>query len=98
MGQITRSRVSIWGYQLPLVSVNTLLNLWKKTILSLMSLNQVWEAASATPFYPIISKDNQFAVGFNLLICAVLAGGLFGLNRSFASLFTLGLPSALAAG
>ncbi|KAJ5715735.1 uncharacterized protein N7483_012916 [Penicillium malachiteum] len=53
-----------------------------------MSLNQVWEAASATPFNPIVSKDNQFAVGFNLLVC----------DRSFASLFTLGLPSALAAG
>jgi len=33
-----------------------------------MSLNEVWEAASATPFQPLVSKDNQFAVGFNLLL------------------------------
>jgi hypothetical protein len=33
-----------------------------------MSLNEVWEAASATPFHPLVSKDNQFAVGFNLLL------------------------------
>lgn len=32
-----------------------------------MSLNEVWEAASATPFHPIVSKDSQFAIGFNLL-------------------------------
>lgn len=38
------------------------------TDFSLMSLNEVWEAASATPFHPLVSKDNQFAVGFNLLL------------------------------
>ncbi|KAJ6090126.1 hypothetical protein N7486_008941 [Penicillium sp. IBT 16267x] len=63
-----------------------------------MSLNEVWEAASATPFHPIVSKDSQFAIGFNLLLVAVIASGLFGLNRSFLSLFTLGVPAALATG
>lgn len=33
-----------------------------------MSLNEVWEAASATPFHPLVSKDSQFSVGFNLLL------------------------------
>ncbi|KAJ5637980.1 hypothetical protein N7490_007859 [Penicillium lividum] len=53
-----------------------------------MSLNEVWEAASATPFQPIVSKDSQFSIGFNLLLC----------DRSFVSLFTLGVPAALATG
>ena len=33
-----------------------------------MSLNKVWEAASANPFSPIIPKDSQFVVGFTLLL------------------------------
>lgn len=33
-----------------------------------MSLNEVWEAASAHPFSPVVSKDNQFSVGFSLLL------------------------------
>lgn len=33
-----------------------------------MSLNEVWEAASASPFQPIVPKDSQFFVGFNLLL------------------------------
>lgn len=33
-----------------------------------MSLNEVWEASSATPFSPLVSKDSQFAVGFNLIV------------------------------
>lgn len=33
-----------------------------------MSLNEVWEAASATPFQPLVPKDSQFSVGFNLLL------------------------------
>lgn len=38
----------------------------------LMSLNEVWEAASATPFIPLIAKDSQFSVGFNLLLLGKL--------------------------
>lgn len=33
-----------------------------------MSLNEVWEAASASPYAPLISKDSQFSVGFTLLL------------------------------
>ena len=32
-----------------------------------MSLNEVWEAAAGSPFSPIVSKDQQFLVGFTLL-------------------------------
>lgn len=32
-----------------------------------MSLNEIWEASSA-PYYPLVSKDNQFFVGFSLLL------------------------------
>jgi cell cycle checkpoint protein len=40
-----------------------------------MSLNEVWEAASATPFHPIVSKDSQFAIGFNLLLVGMQSSG-----------------------
>ncbi|KAJ6166507.1 hypothetical protein N7470_001954 [Penicillium chermesinum] len=53
-----------------------------------MSLNEVWEAASAAPFHPVVSKDGQFAVGFNLLL----------VDRSFGNLLTLGVPASLAFG
>jgi len=33
-----------------------------------MSLHEVWEAAAATPFTPVISKDNQLLLGSTLLI------------------------------
>jgi cell cycle checkpoint protein len=33
-----------------------------------MSLQEVWQAASASPFAPVISKDNHFLVGFSLLL------------------------------
>ncbi|KAL4865684.1 hypothetical protein BDV12DRAFT_187971 [Aspergillus spectabilis] len=63
-----------------------------------MSLNQVWEAASASPYTPIISKDSQFTVGFTLLLTALILTGLFGLNRSFLSIASLGAPASLAFG
>ncbi|OQD72954.1 hypothetical protein PENDEC_c018G02174 [Penicillium decumbens] len=59
-----------------------------------MSLNQVWEASSTTPFSPLVSKDNQFTVGFNLLVLAILLTGFFGLNRSFLSFISLGVPAS----
>lgn len=37
-----------------------------------MSLNEVWEAASATPFTPLVDKDSQFSVGFTLLLVGKL--------------------------
>ena len=38
-----------------------------------MSLNEVWEGAAGSPFYPTVSKDWQFFVASSLL----LAGELF---------------------
>ncbi|RAH45174.1 putative DNA repair protein Rad1, partial [Aspergillus brunneoviolaceus CBS 621.78] len=63
-----------------------------------MSLNQVWEAASASPYSPLIAKDSQFFVGFSLLLAAFILTGLFGLNRSFTSIALFGVPASLAFG
>ncbi|CAG8153928.1 unnamed protein product [Penicillium nalgiovense] len=63
-----------------------------------MSLNEVWEAASATPFIPLVAKDSQFSFGFNLLLVALVTATLFGLNRSFLGIVSLGVPAALASG
>ncbi|KAE8383577.1 DNA repair protein Rad1 [Aspergillus bertholletiae] len=63
-----------------------------------MSLNEVWEAASASPYTPLISKDSQFSVGFTLLLSALILTGLFGLNRSFLSIVSFGIPASLAFG
>jgi cell cycle checkpoint protein len=46
-----------------------------------MSLNQVWEAASARPYIPLVAKDSQFTVGFSLLLLAFVFTGLFGLSQ-----------------
>ncbi|GCB26480.1 hypothetical protein AAWM_09365 [Aspergillus awamori] len=46
-----------------------------------MSLNEVWQAASASPYTPPVSKDNQFLVGFSLLLAAFILTGLFGLSQ-----------------
>ena len=37
-----------------------------------MSLNELWEGAAGSPFYPLISKDRQFFVGFTLLLIGEL--------------------------
>ncbi|PKY07303.1 hypothetical protein P168DRAFT_264292 [Aspergillus campestris IBT 28561] len=63
-----------------------------------MSLNEIWEAASASPYAPLVSKDNQFVVGFSLLFAAFILTGLFGLNRSLASIVSFGVPASLAFG
>ncbi|KAF9883155.1 ssDNA endodeoxyribonuclease [Aspergillus nanangensis] len=63
-----------------------------------MSLNEIWEATSASPYAPLISKDNQFFVGFSLLFSAFILTGLFGLNRSFLSIASFGVPASLAFG
>ncbi|KAE8349793.1 DNA repair protein Rad1 [Aspergillus coremiiformis] len=63
-----------------------------------MSLNEVWERASASPYTPLISKDSQFALGFTLLLSAIILTGLFGLNRSFLSIASFGVPASLAFG
>ena len=33
-----------------------------------MSMNNAWEGAAGSPFYPVISKERQFLVGFSLLL------------------------------
>ena len=33
-----------------------------------MSLNEVWEGAADSPFYPVVPKERQFLVGFSLLL------------------------------
>ena len=33
-----------------------------------MSLNDVWEGAAGSPFYPAVAKDRQFLVAFTLLL------------------------------
>jgi hypothetical protein len=33
-----------------------------------MSLEEAWEVSSATPYYPLVSKDWQFFIGFALLL------------------------------
>ncbi|MCJ1402811.1 ssDNA endodeoxyribonuclease [Xylographa trunciseda] len=63
-----------------------------------MSLNDVWEAAAGNPFYPVISKERQFTVGFILLFTAFILTGLFGLNRSLKSIPLFAVPASLAFG
>ncbi|CAG8335660.1 unnamed protein product [Penicillium salamii] len=50
-----------------------------------MSLNEVWEAASTTPFIPLVGKDAQFSVGFNLLLLALVTATLFGLSKPIST-------------
>jgi cell cycle checkpoint protein len=66
--------------------------------IALMSLNELWEASSATPYFPLISKNNQFVAGFTLLLTALVVTGLFGLNRSLLNIPLLGVPASLAFG
>ncbi|KAF2246619.1 hypothetical protein BU26DRAFT_50149 [Trematosphaeria pertusa] len=61
-------------------------------------LLDVWEAASASPFHPPVSKDAQFAVGFVLLLFSLVLAGVFSLNRSFINLPLLGGPASVAFG
>lgn len=63
-----------------------------------MSLNEVWEEAASSPFYPLVPKERQFLVGFTLLLTAFVLTGLFGLNRSFKNIPFLGVPASLAFG
>ena len=37
-----------------------------------MSLNDVWEAAAANPFHPVVGKDWQFSLGFTLLLIGIV--------------------------
>ncbi|KAB2580914.1 hypothetical protein DBV05_g563 [Lasiodiplodia theobromae] len=63
-----------------------------------LPLLEIWEASSAQPFYPAVSKDAQFTVGFALLLAAFILTGIFGLTRSIVTLPALGVPASLAFG
>ncbi|PYI12384.1 DNA repair protein RAD1 [Aspergillus sclerotiicarbonarius CBS 121057] len=63
-----------------------------------MSLNEIWVAATASPYTPPVPKESQFFVGFSLLVAAFILTGLFGLNRSFLSIASFGVPASLAFG
>jgi hypothetical protein len=52
-----------------------------------MSLNEVWEGAAASPFYPAVSKDRQFLAGSTLLLTGNLNHMEVG-NASSRSLTT----------
>ncbi len=41
------------------------------------NLLQAWEAAKATPFQPLVSKDSQFFVAFSLLLVGMLYVSIF---------------------
>ena len=58
-----------------------------------MSLNKVWEAASKTPFIPLVGKDAQFSVGFNLLLLGKLSSYRISDNSPI-----LTIPLALVTG
>ncbi|KAH9826620.1 dna repair protein [Teratosphaeria destructans] len=62
-------------------------------------LHDLWHASASQPFQPAISKDAQFAVGFSLLLAALVLTGLFGLNNSsLKSLPIYAVPASLACG
>ncbi|PGH34301.1 cell cycle checkpoint protein [[Emmonsia] crescens] len=63
-----------------------------------MSLNEIWDSAGGSPFYPLVSKNTQFFVSFTLLVTTVVLIGFFGLNRTLLSLPLLGVPASLAFG
>ena len=44
------------------------------------SLNDIWEASASQPFEPAVSKEQQFSVGFTLLLFALICSSLFGLS------------------
>ncbi|EOD47032.1 hypothetical protein GTA08_BOTSDO10004 [Neofusicoccum parvum] len=61
-------------------------------------LLDIWEASAAQPYYPSVSKNAQFIVGFLLLLTAFILTGIFGLTRSIVTLPVLGVPASLAFG
>ena len=45
---------------------------------SSMSLNEVWEGAAGSPFYPTVSKERQFLVAFSLLLVGQFESAVMG--------------------
>ena len=44
------------------------------------SIIDTWNAAEGNPFVPVIGKDNQFAIGFLLVLVGLSILGLFTLS------------------
>lgn len=59
------------------------------------SVLEAWNAASASPFVPIVGKDSQFTVGFLLTLIGISIAGFFTLNRSILNVLLLGIPASL---
>ena len=62
--------------------------------MSTSSIQDLWEAASASPYEPIVSRDNQFVVGFGLLLIGKFPKMGYGVIKtneliSFRSYITL---------
>ena len=45
------------------------------------SLIDIWEASASQPFEPAVAKEQQFSVGFTLLLFALICSSLFGLSE-----------------
>ncbi|KAI1819791.1 hypothetical protein F4861DRAFT_543595 [Xylaria intraflava] len=60
------------------------------------SLHEIWHTASGSPFQPTIGKENQFLVGFVLLLLGLSLTGAFAFNRSLVNLPVFGVPAGLA--
>lgn len=48
------------------------------------SLLEVWQSASASPYFPTIGKDNQFFISFVLLLFGLALTGVFALSMCLA--------------
>ena len=44
------------------------------------ALASIWEASASQPFEPAVSKEQQFSVGFTLLLFALICSSIFGLS------------------
>jgi cell cycle checkpoint protein len=61
------------------------------------SLHELWTAAESSPFLPAVAKQNQFLVGFLLLLLGLSLSGVFALKPSSPiNVPLLGLPASLA--
>ena len=62
------SQSSSGSAKLDLVNLIALQIYLPTPVKSSMSMNEIWEGAAASPFYPAVSKDRQFLAGSLLLL------------------------------
>ncbi len=48
------------------------------------TLLEVWQTASGSPFLPAVGKENQFLVGFSLVLVGLSLAGGFALSEQHA--------------